>query len=178
MAATTVALHGSTDNITFVPLITWTNGLKGSGTWCHPGQPGYRYFDLVVAGHAGAGNVTAEIDTLLWRLSGFRAGRPGNVVTCAEGAPDVSGARPLRFSAAGYPSPRDQATVRMLLFAPMAAPRPEFSFHRPKPQVRDLSGVVGLIHLLAHQLQQLSLRRRHPGKVPVPTRPEARRPGR
>ena len=60
----------------------------------------------------------------------------------------------------------------MPLFAPMAAPPPEFGFHRPKPQVRDLSGAAGLIHLLAHQLQQLGLRRRHPGKVPVPIRPQ------
>jgi hypothetical protein len=54
---------GSMGNITFVPLVSWTNGRKGSGTWCHPGQPGYRYGDLVVAGYAGTGNVTAEIDT-------------------------------------------------------------------------------------------------------------------
>jgi len=132
---------------------------------------------LVVAGHAGAGNVTAETGTFHGVSAGSAQGGLG-MVTRAEGAPGVSAARPTRFSAAGYPSPRDQATVRMLLFAPMAAPRPEFSFHRPKPQVRDLSGVVGLIHLLAHQLQQLSLRRRHPGKVPVPIRPEARLPGR
>jgi len=58
-----VTLQGSMDNITFVLLISWANGLKGSGTWCHPGQPGYRYGDLVVAGYAGTGNVTAEIDT-------------------------------------------------------------------------------------------------------------------
>jgi hypothetical protein len=64
VAAATVVLHGSTDNITFVPLITWTNGLQGSGTWYRPSQPGYRYFDLVAAGQAGAGNMTAEIDTL------------------------------------------------------------------------------------------------------------------
>src|SRR6266852_6085630 len=81
-------------------------------------------------------------------------------------APDAPGARPLRFGAAGYPSARDQATVWMALFTPMAAPPPEFSFHRPKPQVRDLSGAAGLIHLIAQQLQQLGLRRRHPGKVP------------
>jgi hypothetical protein len=55
-----VTLQGSMDNITFVLLISWTNGLKGSGTWCHPG---YRYGDLVIAGDAGTGNVTAEIDT-------------------------------------------------------------------------------------------------------------------
>jgi len=36
----------------------------------HPGQPGYRYFDLVVAGYAGTGDVTAEIDT----FSGLSAG--------------------------------------------------------------------------------------------------------
>jgi hypothetical protein len=59
----TVTLQGSMDNITFGLLINSTNGLKGSGTWCHPGQPGYRYFDLAVAGYAGTGNVTAEIDT-------------------------------------------------------------------------------------------------------------------
>jgi hypothetical protein len=29
----------------------------------HPGQPGYRYVDLVVAVYAGTGDVTAEIDT-------------------------------------------------------------------------------------------------------------------
>ena len=58
-----VTLQGSMDNITFVLLISWTNGLKGSGTWCDPGQPGYRYVDLVVAGYAGTGDVTAEIDT-------------------------------------------------------------------------------------------------------------------
>lgn len=66
----------------------------------------------------------------------------------------------------------------MALLAPMAAPPPEFSFHRPKPQVRDLSGAAGLIHLIAQQLQQLGLRRRHPGKVPVPIRPAARLPSR
>jgi hypothetical protein len=44
--------------------------LNCSGTWYHPGQPGYRYFDLVVAGYAGPGNVTAEIDT----FSGVSAG--------------------------------------------------------------------------------------------------------
>jgi hypothetical protein len=36
----------------------------------HPGQPGYRYFDLVVAGYAGHRDVTAEIDT----FSGVSAG--------------------------------------------------------------------------------------------------------
>jgi hypothetical protein len=51
------------DNITFVLLINWTNGLLSSGTWCHPGQPGYRCVGLVVAGYAGTGDVTAEIDT-------------------------------------------------------------------------------------------------------------------
>jgi hypothetical protein len=35
-----------------------------------PSQPGYRYFDLVAAGYAGTGNVTAEIDT----FSGVSAG--------------------------------------------------------------------------------------------------------
>ena len=71
------------DNITFVLLISWTNSLKGSGTGCHPGQPGYRYGDLVVAGYAGTGNVTAEIDT----FDGVSAGsarRRGNVVMCAK----------------------------------------------------------------------------------------------
>jgi hypothetical protein len=63
VAGATVALHGSADNITFVPLITWASGLKGPGTWYHPAQPGYRYFDLVVAGQAGTGNVTAETGT-------------------------------------------------------------------------------------------------------------------
>jgi hypothetical protein len=77
VAAATVALHGSTDNITFVPLITWTNGLKGPGTCYHPGQPGYRYFDLVVAGQAGAGNVTAEIDTFYGVSAGSAQGGRG-----------------------------------------------------------------------------------------------------
>ena len=54
---------GLDGQLTFVLLISWTNGRKGSGTWCHPGQPGYRYGVLVVAGYAGTGNVTAEIDT-------------------------------------------------------------------------------------------------------------------
>ena len=58
-----VTLQGSMDNITFVLLISWTNSQKGSGTWCHPGQPGYRYVGLVVAGYAGTGDVIAEIDT-------------------------------------------------------------------------------------------------------------------
>jgi hypothetical protein len=58
-----VTLQGSMDNITFVLLINWTNGLLSSGTWCHPGQPGYRCVGLVVAGYAGTGDVTAEIDT-------------------------------------------------------------------------------------------------------------------
>src|SRR5690348_10255144 len=115
---------------------------------------------------------------LLWRLSRFRARRRGNVVICAKGGHQTPLVPGLRVGAAGYPSARDQATVWMALFAPMAAPPPEFSFHRPKPQVRDLSGAAGLIHLIAQQLQQLSLRRRHPGKVPVPIRPAARLPGR
>jgi hypothetical protein len=166
------------DNITFVLLISWTNGLKGSGTWCHPGQPGYRYGDLVVAGYAGTRNVTAEIDT----FDGVSAGS----CTAARECRDVrQGGRrtslvPGRSGLAprAAPGARDQAAVRMPLLAPMAAPPPEFSFHRPKPQVRDLSGAAGLIHLLAHQLQQLGLRRRHPGKVPVPIRPPAPLPGR
>jgi hypothetical protein len=53
-----VTLRGSMDSITFVLLINWTNGLKGSGTWCRPGPPGYRYAGLVVAGYAGTGDVT------------------------------------------------------------------------------------------------------------------------
>lgn len=59
----TVTLNGSTDNSTFVPLMTWTNGLKGSGTWANPTGPAYRYFNVVVANYAGSGNVTATIDT-------------------------------------------------------------------------------------------------------------------
>ncbi len=55
MTGATVILQGSMGNITFVLLINWTNGLKGSGTWCHPGQPGYRYVDLVVAGMRAPG---------------------------------------------------------------------------------------------------------------------------
>jgi hypothetical protein len=115
-----------------------------------------------------------------WPASASRIPRPDKCDEFLERyrAPDVPGARPLRFSAAGCPGARDQAAIRMPLLAPMAAPPPEFGFHRPKPQVRDLSGAAGLIHLLAHQLQQLGLRRRHPGKVPVPIRPQARLPGR
>ena len=72
-----VTLQGSMDNITFVLLINWTNGLKGSGTWCHPGQPGYRYVDLVVAGYAGTGDVTAEIDTFYVVSAGSAHGGAG-----------------------------------------------------------------------------------------------------
>ena len=67
-------------------------------TWYHPGQPGYEYFDLVVAGYAGTGNVTAEIDTFCGVSAGSAHGG-GNVVTCAEGT-GRPGARALRFSAA------------------------------------------------------------------------------
>jgi hypothetical protein len=35
-----VTLQGSMDNITFVLLISWTNGRKGSGTWCHLASQG------------------------------------------------------------------------------------------------------------------------------------------
>jgi hypothetical protein len=78
-----VTLQGSMDNITFVLLINWANGLKGSGTCCHPGQPGYRYGDLVVAGYAGTGNDRRDRH-LRWRLSRFRARRRGNVVMRAK----------------------------------------------------------------------------------------------
>ena len=77
MTAATITLQGSTVTITFVPVLTWTNGLKGSRTWYRPGQPGYRYFDLVVAGHAGAGNVTAEIDTFYGVSAGSAEGGAG-----------------------------------------------------------------------------------------------------
>src|SRR2546430_5942020 len=78
-----VTLQGSMDNITFV-LISWTKGLKGSRTWCHTGQPGYRYGDLVVAGDAGTGNVTAEIDSFDGVSAGSVHRRRGNVVMCAK----------------------------------------------------------------------------------------------
>ena len=46
-----------------MPLITWTNGLQGAGTWFHPGGPAYRYFNVIVANFAGSGQVRATIDT-------------------------------------------------------------------------------------------------------------------
>ena len=47
------------------------------GTWYHPGQPGYRYFELAVAGYAGTGNVTAEIDTFYGVSAGSAHGGAG-----------------------------------------------------------------------------------------------------
>ena len=58
-----MTLNGSTDNTTFVPLIAWTNGLQGSGTWANPTGPAYRYFNVVIANFAGTGQVRATIDT-------------------------------------------------------------------------------------------------------------------
>jgi hypothetical protein len=65
VTAATVTLQGSTDNITFVPLIAWTNGLQGAGTWANPTGPAYRYFNVVIANfaHSGSGAVRANIDT-------------------------------------------------------------------------------------------------------------------
>ena len=173
-----VTLQGSMDNITFVLLISWANGLKGSGTWCHPGQARIQVRRPGRCGICGHRERDRRDRHLRWRLSRFRARRRGNVVMCAKAGAGRPWCPAAPVSAAGCPAARDQAAVRMPLLAPMAAPPPEFSFHRPKPQVRDLSGAAGLIHLLAHQLQQLGLRRRHPGKVPVPIRPPARLPGR
>jgi hypothetical protein len=73
----TVTLQGSTDNTTFVPLITWTNGLKGAGTWYNPTGPAYRYFNVVIASYAGSGNVTANIDTFYGAAAGSAHGSVG-----------------------------------------------------------------------------------------------------
>ena len=79
-----VTLQGSMDNITFVLLISWTNGLKGSGTWCDPGQPGYRYVQPGRCGICGHRGRDRRDRYLRWRLSRFRARRRGNVVICAK----------------------------------------------------------------------------------------------
>jgi hypothetical protein len=47
---------------------------RQQGPWYHPGQAGDRYFDLVVAGYAGTGNVTAEIESFHGVSAGFAHG--------------------------------------------------------------------------------------------------------
>ena len=73
----TVTLNGSTDNSTFVPLIAWTNGLQGAGTWYNPTGPSYRYFNVVVANFAGAGSIRATIDAYYGAASSSAHGGVG-----------------------------------------------------------------------------------------------------
>lgn len=79
VTAVTVTLQGSTDNSTFVPLIAWTNGLQGAGTWYNPTGPAYRYFNVVIASFArtGTGSVRATIDTYYGAAAGSAHGGVG-----------------------------------------------------------------------------------------------------
>lgn len=61
VTAATVTIQGSTDGSTFVPLITFTNGLRCAGVWFKAGSA-YRAFNAVLANYAGTGAVYVHAD--------------------------------------------------------------------------------------------------------------------
>jgi hypothetical protein len=61
VTAATVTVQGSADNSTFVPLLTFTNGLRAAGMWFKAAST-YRYFNVVLASYAGSGNVYVHAD--------------------------------------------------------------------------------------------------------------------
>lgn len=61
VTAATVVINGSTDGSTFVPLLTFTNGLRAAGVWFKAGSA-YRAFNAVLSGYTGTGAVYVHAD--------------------------------------------------------------------------------------------------------------------
>ena len=65
VTAATITVNGSADASTFVPILTFTNGLRCSAAWFNAGST-YRAFNAVLSNYAGTGNVYVR--------AGFRGG--------------------------------------------------------------------------------------------------------
>ena len=65
VTAATITVNGSADASTFVPILTFTNGLRCAGSWFNAGST-YRAFNAVLTNYAGTGAV--------YLRAGFRGG--------------------------------------------------------------------------------------------------------
>ena len=65
VTAATITVNGSADASTFVPILTFTGGLRCSAMWFNAGST-YRAFNAVLSGYTGTGNVYVR--------AGFRGG--------------------------------------------------------------------------------------------------------